>query len=337
MDAKLIYIYFLFIATCLASSCSADMPGDEVVNRGAELSFEASELTRAAVTTALDKFSVYGEMQFKDNAPTVIFDKTEVVFDPDSEKWNYAGPTQYWFPQHLHSFVALTPVSAFEPDSGPRYSDSKLSFTYTLPDDFKAADDLMVATHRRMYKDDRPSSSVLPVRFGFFHILSRIDFSVKNDKASEVLRVTQIKLKGINKTGTFTVTPAALPAGREQTDDYDSSWTGISDEGALTANILVDIRENETGSLFPADNALLMIPQPENKDIIMEITYEQWDEGEKFEEHTLAAATPIGGWEGGKMYTYAISIEEMTKDIYVTVSVKDWQTPNPTGITVPES
>lgn len=334
MDAKLIYSYLLSLAVCLVASCAADTGGD-AVNRGAELAFEASELSRVCTTTDLDKFTVYGDMKVTDKTLTVVFDKTEVVRDPDNGQWRYAGPTQYWFPRHTHSFVAITPMSAFEAGSEPRYSNSALSFTCTLPDDFESAHDLMVATHRRMYKDNRTSSS-LPVRFGFFHILSRIDFQVKNDKAADILRVTRIKLKEINRTGTFSVVPAPLSAGSEQTDDYDASWTGISNKGTLTANILVDVPENGSRSLFPDDNALFMIPQPDNKEIIMEITYELWDDGVKFEEHALTATTPIGGWEWGKMYTYALGIEEITREIYVTVSVKDWQSGTPSGIKVPE-
>lgn len=336
MDAKLIYSYLLSLAACLVVSCTADTSDDETVKRGAGLSFEVSELTRASVTTGLDKFSVYGDMQIKDTR-TIIFDKTEVVRNHANGKWNYAGPTQYWFPQHVYSFVAIAPVSAFEAGNGPQYSNSAISFTYTLPDNFKSTHDLLVATHRRMYKDNRGSSSALPVKFGFFHILSRINFNVKSVEVADILRVTKIELKGINRTGTFTVVPAPLLSGSEQTDDYNSSWTGISNKGNLTANILVDIPENESRSLFPDDNALFMIPQPDNKDVITEITYELWDDGEKFEEHTLTAKTPIGGWEPGKVYTYSIAINAITKEIYVTVSVKDWQTPNPTGITVPES
>lgn len=130
MDAKLIYSYLLSFAACLATSCAADISGGDA-DRGAELSFEASELTRAAVTTTLDKFAVYDDMQFRDNALTVIFDKTEVVRDPDNAKWNYAGSIQYWFPQHMYSFVAITPVSAFEPGNEPQYSNSSLFHLYT--------------------------------------------------------------------------------------------------------------------------------------------------------------------------------------------------------------
>lgn len=337
MNAKLIYFYLISFVACLAAACSENAPDIDKVGNGYELAFDVADLSRADAMTNISfsdsKFAVYGDMKFMENyAHTIIFDKTIVTYR--NGKWGYSD-TQYWFPRHEHSFVAVYPVDAAGM-SDTKYSDSELSFTYTLPDNFESANDLMVATHRRKMPEDNPSYSALPVKFGFFHILSRVNFQVKNDKAADILKVTQIKLKGINRTGTFSIAPASLLSGCEQTDDYDSSWTGISNKDTFTANILVNIRETETGSLFPDDNALFMIPQPDNKDIIMEITYEQWDDGEMFEEHTLTAVTPIGGWEWGKMYTYTINIEEITREIYVTVSVKDWQSKGPSDITVPE-
>lgn len=194
---------------------------------------------------------------------------------------------------------------------------------------------MMAATHRRMYNGNTPSSA-LPVKFWFSHILSRVNFQVKNDGAADILKVTQIKLAGINRTGTFSIVPASLSPDSEQTDDSNSSWSGISNKGTLTANNLADIPENETGSLFPDDNALFMMPQPDNKAVIMELTYELWDNGEKGDEYTLTAETPIGGWEQGKIYTYSIVIKEITKKIYLgPVSVKDWISGSDNDVDVP--
>ncbi|MDE6402838.1 MAG: fimbrillin family protein, partial [Muribaculaceae bacterium] len=169
-------------------------------------------------------------------------------------------------------------------------------------------------------------------------IMSRINFKVTNSKAADIVRVTEIKLDGVNRAGSFAVIPAPLLSGSRQTDDCDFAWSGISNKADMTAGIRVDIPENESRELFPDGNALFMVPQPDNKDVMMEISYELWDDGKMFEEHTLRAQAPIGGWEQGKIYTYAITVSEITKEIYLTVSVKDWQAPKqPTPVTVPES
>lgn len=334
MNVKLIYILFFSFAACMVASCSDDTP-DVKADDGRELTFDVAEQSRATSMTTLNfsdsKFAVYGDMKFMDNDPIVVFDKTIVRYVDG--KWRY-NDTQYWFPKHLHSFIALYPAVATGLTE-PEYQNTRLSFTYTLPDDFKAATDLMVATHRRMYADT--PSATTPVTLGFGHIMSRINFDVKNDAAADNVRVTKIVLEGINKKGSFTISPAPLLSGSGQTDDYTSAWSDISNKGTLTADINVNIPEDEVRPLFPDDNALFMVPQPDNHGVIMSITYTLYDAGAQPEEQTMIARTPIGGWEPGKIYTYTIAIEETTKEIYLTVSVKPWQTPKGAAIIVPES
>lgn len=336
MNAKLIYLYILSFATCLMASCSDDVPDFVDDGNGCELTFEVADQSRASVTADLNfnnsQFAIYGNMKFKDYDPTVIFDKTIVKYN--SGRWRYDN-TQYWFPQHEHSFIAIHPVDATGV-SDATYSDSRLSFTYTLPDDFKLASDLLAATHRRAYEENMLSRAQ-PVTFRFWHIMSRVNFTVKNQDAADNIRVTKIVLEGINKKGTFSIVPASLSSGSQLTDDYIYSWTDISNKSNLTANIQVDIPENEERPLFPDDNALLMVPQPNNNSVIMHITYTLTDAGIDDETLTLTAQEPIGGWKPGMIYNYTIAIEETTKEIYLTVSVKGWQTPAANGVTVPES
>lgn len=334
MYSRLRHIILFVTVGWLLSSCVSDVPGGEDTVQGREVQFAVSDETRASVTTdkTIQKapFAVYGDMKFPENTPPlVVFNNTEVRYN--GNRWTY-GATQYWFPKHEHSFVALHPAGAVTPS----YSNSTLSFTYTLPDNFASTHDLMAATHRRKVpEENNPSYSAGPVRFGFFHILSRVNFQVKNDGAAEMVRVTEIKLEGVDKTGTFTIAPAPLSSGSSQTDDYTLSWDGISNKAPITTNIRVDIPKDEERPLFPDNNALLVIPQPQNKDVIMSITYTLIDAGADDEEQTLTAETPIGGWEMGKVYTYAITVSETTNKIYVTVSVKDWISGSDNDVDVP--
>lgn len=349
MYARLNRLYVLSVfVVCMSLSCTSGRLGDPAAG-SLELSFEASELTRASVTTddalKAQGFAVYGDMKFERDderiPPTVIFNGTAVTYNDN--KWSYTG-TQYWFPRHEHSFVAVHPADAAGMYD-TTYSGSQLSFKYKLPDDYKETRDLMVAAHRRKVPEDNPSYSADPVRFKFFHILSRVDFKVTNAGAADILKVTNITLEGVNKTGTFSIVPAPLLSGSGQTDDYDSSWSGISDKGTLTADINVEIPEFDNveipeyaaRSLFPDDNALFVIPQPDNNSVIMKITYTLNEGGADIETLTLTAETPVGGWQPGKMYTYSLSVEETSKEIYLTVSVKPWQTPTGADVTVPES
>lgn len=331
MHFKTQHIFFFLAAGFLLSSCESEGPDAT----GSELTFAVSDGSRSTAISNLNTkgstFAVWCDMKFKNNPKLPVFDNTVVEYG--NGKWSYSGVTQYWFPKHEHSFVAVSPAS----DAGMvdiKYSDSGLSFSYN-PNDYKSASDLMVATHRRYY-DENVSGSASPISLSFHHIMSRIDFQLKNDKAADIVRVTQIKLEGVNMKGDFSIEPASLLSGSDRTDDYTGGkWTNVSNKGTLTADISVDVPENKTGSLFPDEDALFIVPQPGNTGVTMHITYELWDDGKKFEEHTLTADAPIGGWKLGNIYTYSMTISEITKEIELTVSVKNWQTPKPSGIEVP--
>lgn len=337
MHSKLLYFILLVNTGLLLASCRSDAPDDENLERGSEMEFLTAEISRATSMSDLNyegsEFYLYGKMKFLDHDPTILFNKTGVRHN--GGRWSY-GNTQYWYPKHEFSFIALHPVGATGV-SDPEYDGSQISFTHTLPNNFAYANDLMVATHRRLYEEQDLSSHADPVTLRFWHILSRVNFIVKNDGAADRMRVTKITLEGVNKTGTFTVAPAPLLSGSGQTDDYIYSWTNVSNPETITANIGVDILEDEQQPLFPDNNSLFAIPQPDNKGIKVTITYTLYDANAQPEELTLTAEAAIGGWEAGKIYTYSTAISEITKEIYLTVGVKDWHKPVNNNITVPES
>lgn len=146
----------------------------------------------------------------------------------------------------------------------------------------------------------------------------------------------KIELEGINRTASVAIAPAPLSSGGDRTDDCNLSWTGISDKGTVTAAIDVDIPDQEERPLFPDDNALFMIPQPDNKDVITRITYELYDNGKKdAEDYTLIAQTPIGGWQPGKMYTYSLTVTSLQKPVKMSVSISEWRFGADNDVTVP--
>lgn len=325
------------LVSCLllcVTSCTSDHDSETVF---AELKFELKNVSRSSATNNTNfnskSFMVFGDMKFMDSpssGSTVIFNGDEVKYNSSKNVWEYSN-SQYWFPHHEHSFIAIHPADATG-ISNTTYSDNTLSFSYTLPDSFVDTPDLLAATHRRMY-EDKESSPATPVGLKFFHIMSRVNFLLKCNGAADKITVTKIELEGINKTGTFTITPASLLPDSRQTDDYSSSWTGISNKGTLTANIDVDVYANddETHPLFPDDKALFVIPQPDNKGVIMKITYRNDTESE-----TLTAETKIGGWEPGKVYSYSLIVNIISKEIYMgPVSVKDWRFGPDNNVVVP--
>lgn len=336
MYLNLRHIILLMSAGWLLSSCASDASDGWDIAQRSEMQFAVSSVSRASVATNINtlgsKFAIYGDMKFKDNDLITIFDNTIVKYGVNNQ-WGYSD-TQYWFPKHEHSFVAIYPADATG-ISDTKYYNSQLSFTYIFPDNYKFAQDLMVATHRRIYEENL-SSLAAPVTLRFWHIMSRVNFQVKNDGAADIVRVTKIEMEGVDRAGTFAIAPATLSSGSVQTDDYTYSWTDISNSGTITADISVDVPEDEERPLFPDDNAMFAVPQPDNKNILVKITYTLYDANAELEELILTAITPIGGWEPGKIYTYSATISEITKEIYLTVSVKDWHPDKTLDIPVPE-
>ena len=325
------------LALCLLAACSSDAPDDNGGagnGKGVEMLFSATDAasaaSRVAATTDLctqgSVFTVFGDRKSGSTSVNVIFNGDNVSYDPESKEWSYAN-VRYWLPDEEHSFVAVHPAGATG-ISDTQYSGSTLSFNLTLPADYRSNPDLLVAAHRRMYEELSSPFEKDPqayVRFSFNHVMSRINFKVKNEGAAQEVKIKKIELQGINRTGTFTVTPAPLSSGGDRTDDHISSWTGIANKGDLIAALDVNIPDTEVRDLFPDNNALFMIPQPDNKDVITRITYDLYDDGKKHDEdYTLIAQEPIGGWQPGKMYTYTLDIKPLQSNVSMTLSVSDW-------------
>lgn len=342
MNDKIKYIFptLLVCVLCLIS-CSSDS-GSLASDAGplAELKFDLQGISRANVTNNTNfnskSFMVFGDRKFMDSPSsesTVIFQGDEVKYNSSENVWEYSNP-QYWLPKHEHSFVAIHPANAMG-ISNTAYSDNTLSFSYTLPDNFTDAPDILASTHRRMYVE-RGTSLNASVKFKFIHIMSAVNFSLKCNGAADKVTITKVELEGVNKTGTFTITPAPLSPDIEQTDDYTLFWSDSSNKDILTAGINVDVNNGETKSLLPDGNALFMVPQPDNKGIIMRMTY-IYDNGTEPTEQTLTAQAPIGGWETGKMYSYilALDIVEEKSCITIGVEVTDWEEGTSTDIIVP--
>ncbi|MDE6283636.1 MAG: fimbrillin family protein [Muribaculaceae bacterium] len=336
MYLKLRYIIILIALCGLMTSCTSDTTAEPDAGAEVEVTFVTADPSRAVALSGINTegstFAIYGDMKFMNSdRPVNVFGGNAVTYR--SGKWTYED-TQYWFPQHEHSFIAMHPAGATGL-SETEYSNSQLSFTYTLPDNFEDARDLLVATHRRMYSG--MSSSANPVMLRFWHIMSRINFMMNCYEPADKISVS-IELQGVNKTGTFSIIPAPLSSGGEQTNDYIFSWTDLLNNGTFSIDV-TDIDTNEEGeagtSLFPDNNALFMIPQPDNKDIIMKITCTLYDaDAEPVDQ--FGSEMPIAGWKAGKMYTYSLTVQPSIKDIYIDhVNVKEWKSGSDNNIDVP--
>ncbi|MDE6754924.1 MAG: fimbrillin family protein, partial [Muribaculaceae bacterium] len=200
----------MLIICCMLcfTSCSSGSVYEPEVERGVEMSFDVAPETRA-MTTVINEFSVYGDMKLQtvDTDPFVIFNKTSVV-NRDGV-WYYDG-SQYWYPQHEHSFVAVSPSSALESEATPQYYGSGLSFVYTMPtysgkemqdtQDKSDLIDVLAATHRRLYNE---GDKVGAISLRFSHLLSMVNFAPKFDdktlNTDDYIQFHKLEISGLKK------------------------------------------------------------------------------------------------------------------------------------------
>lgn len=334
MDSKLTYLYLLSFVACLLSSCSSDAP-DNVDPKGSEMSFTVSELSRAAVTTTINipgsKFAVYGDRKFpvdNNTEPSVIFNKTEVEYINNS--WSYNNP-QYWFPNNEHSFVAVYPVSVLDTDNKPQYSNSKLSFTYTLPTsdgiNVKPNDvtDILAATHRRLYYQ----GDGIPVSLRFSHLLSLINIAPALDDnlmdMEAYIQFHKLELTGLKTKATFNILPAQRLS-NNQTDDRVIDVSGHEGEGNLTIEFnepkkIMNRRDNV--KLFDDNDAIIMLPQIFGSDTQTKLVL-TYTLNNDTQTKQLSIPLDLLGWESGKSYTYRFTIGRNGPH-FDTTTITSWE------------
>ncbi len=309
---------------------------------GCAMEFYVAGLTRASLTTSQNltesPFAVYGDMIYSGNqSGTVIFNGSEVFHD--GTDWKYAD-TQYWFPNHEHSFVAYHPANA-PCLSDIQYQNSQLQFTYKYPvENYAAANDVVVASHRRKYTEGKTDA----VCFTFSHILSNINVTVTNiNPAPEPpsLIITGLTFKNIPIEGIYGLTPAPLN-GSASTADYvfpeDSSdgWR-VSTRGDLEINF------PETGEgvrmippdtrpyhLFSGNDALMLLPNPQAPTELL-LSYVT-GEGSERTSNTQRLSIPHG-WSPG--FNYTLSLTVINKEVQFSIEVTDWEATDPITVTVP--
>ncbi|MDE5607348.1 MAG: fimbrillin family protein [Muribaculaceae bacterium] len=319
------------------TSCSSDSVYEPESDKGVEMSFDMASESRAT-TTVLDEFSVYGEMKYQTGAadPIVIFDKTQVV-NRDGV-WSYKG-TQYWFPKHEHSFVAVSPSSSLESTASPQYINSKLSFIFTMPtysgkemqetQDKNELLDIVAATHRRFYNGSE-KDGVISLRFG--HLLSKINFAPRFEdntvKKDDYIQFHKIEISGLKKKAKIAVTPASLLE-NPQTDDrlIEFSEYDGTDNLTITFNGSKIVSNSQQINLFADADALKMLPQlfEATSEATVRFSYSFKEDSE----NQRVGSISLGGqeWKPGAAYTYNFTVDKMGLNLEKP-TIKEWDSVN---------
>ncbi|MDE6394459.1 MAG: fimbrillin family protein, partial [Duncaniella sp.] len=264
---------------------------------------------------------------------TVIYDNTPVTYI--NSAWSTPAP-QYWYNHHLHSFVTIHPASVLSAgDATPRFSNSQLSFSYTLPSDLSKTADILAATHRRLYADEREydpdgllrgHADIVYLRFG--HLMSLINLAPALAdnvmRPDEYIEFRRLELSGFRTRATFAVAPATLLTS-DQTDDRTISVTGHEGSGSLAIDFNPPVKvvnDNRNVTLINSGDPVIMLPQafPADSDVEFILTYTVNDDP-SIKQVTL----PLNNqrWESGKSYTYRFTIDR-TGLQFGNTAITDW-------------
>ena len=326
----------------LMMSCSSD--DSEPSYAGAEeLVFVTAKQTRAAVTTTANltakPFAIYGDISLANGERdlSVLMNGNQATYT--SGKWNY-GTTLYWFPNHIHSFVALHPIEAINSTrtvTNVEYSDGGLSLNYTHPDNYKNASDLLVATHRRQYVHELGKRAE-PVSFTFEHILSVLDIQIKYfeelaySNGNNRIEVTEIVLDGINVSGSYNVCPDDLNETNASsgTDAHNiSGWSNLTSgkrsfQGTADVHIngCYDSQYDVFKPVFKNNDAFIVLPKASG-DVKLTMTFRLFVNGTYAADHTLSTVLENAEWGAGQKITYRLQVK-VGEILQGGCTIEDW-------------
>ena len=329
------YSIYALTAACVIGGCSSESP-DVQTDGTQEVEFTTGRETRSAVTTTSNltgkAFAVYGDMKpfaaAAEASSTLVFNKEQVAYTSGS--WKY-GRSIYWFPSHQHSFVALHPFEAIGTTTAGkttvtnvRYENGTLSFSYTHPDDYKNASDVLVATHRRDYVPELGKKAD-PVNFTFEHTMAVLDIvaqytdSLAYGNQNNRIEIQEVILDSINVSGNYSIRPDDLTQGTDRTSTHDATgkWTDLksgsrSFKGSRYSNIndaIVNTYENPNNipyrRLYSNSDEFIVLPK-EKGDVKMTVKFDLYVNMTKAAEHTLSTVFKDAEWKAGQKIRYEL-------------------------------
>lgn len=329
------YLIFVLAAAIATVSCSKSFEVEPASGTAVGFGTWANVLTKARTAGSStfvngDDFNVYG-FKTVSAANTTVFNGDAVSFD--GTDWTYSD-LRFWDPNaSSYSFYAVSPAGKIASADAQTGEFTSNSIAFAGNDN-----DVLVADKTVVPQADFNN----PVNLSFNHAASLVDFKVKKhaEIAAATVAVTSFQLNNIDNVGTFSVNDAYTGSHPVVTWNPTargaySNTSGVTSVATLPDNVGTD------GSDFLV-NHLVAMPQTFRTDENIQtvtIEYSITSGGDTvtntatFNLKTFDNVDDkdnvddiIGGWEGGKHYTFYITIN--ANAIVFTASITDWVTPN---------
>lgn len=223
-------IYAAVAATAaIVSSCSNEDVVEQTPQKGRPIVVEASVdgSSRATVATSFTGFKLYG---YKDNTEKTNF-LDGVNFAKSNSSWVSVGSANWPEGSGNCNFYAISTQGAAEAPDGIDITNLKDgSFSYTVPTDVAAQQDILVANHNDVAYADNSGK----IKLGFKHALANVTMQVRfnftennnpvvSEDISECLfSFDRIKIHNVYTSGTYNASTGV--------------WTPTGELGTITLN-----------------------------------------------------------------------------------------------------
>lgn len=300
----------LFCGVCLFQSCFKTE-----IDKGIEEAIVFSSTTsRAVIENDFPEgasFSVWGWYSAVGEKPYNIFDGISVT--KSASGWDYEG-TQYWLEDRYYNFYAIYPKNFGTVEQDGTIKVENFDCTGTG----ESAVDLMTAARQNM---NGSFSQIVNLKFK--HLLSRLQFVLKADKAIQDI-VGNINLTNAKLYGLYS--KASYYGSFISTDDenINGSW---SVEGNIGTNEKPNYsHQSKTQVTVDGINLfsdeLLVIPGFLNDNVILEISYTIGSVSTT--KYFNLGFTQVAEWEAGKSYRYSMTIIDEDHILFDKPSVNPW-------------
>lgn len=300
-------LLFAICAVATLASCSKD----EVVSydKGEVIGFSnpfVNKATRADYSqgNTLKAFKVYGTVTPTGGAVEQIYNGADVTHDEGTlnAAWN-CTVTNYWLPKANYAFAAIADGKAEDTEGLPE----TIKFTVA---DGNANKDLLYATASVTTNENSvPTQGVNNnkyVAFNFTHLLSKMQFTVKN-ATNQTYKVTDISVTGFTDKGIYTVD--------------GGTWAkdaGAANDVTLTFGTTDNVTTN-TPQIATATRQFL----PLNQELDVAITYDVYQNGTVIGELTKEGTIPATTYAKNTLYNVVATLTGNAITFTVS-SVNDW-------------
>ena len=263
--------------------------------------------TRGAKISSLNSFKVWGELTQGDGTKVNYIPGVDFGLDlgdeNDKKDDNYDSDAIYpWPGEGTLNFVALgnAPASGLTANMNGTAVES---FTYTVPADATAQNDIVVAT-----LNDVLGSANSTQALDFKHIMSAVNFTVGEKVANGVIK--SITINNIKTTGSYNVATGTWTPNTDSKDSYSVAFSS-------TVNGNYEPNDKANGTIINDDDCtFMMMPQVLDADaeVVVEFIYDNAPSATKQLRANIAIdpenPSQRREWKMGKTTYYSLSVDE---------------------------